>query len=304
MKHPRFIQGIILWIIITLIFSFSLNIWTTENTQNIPENTKNFIWKTPSLKPVIQNMHYHTMKDEVWTNPESTQEIRKTYKNNPYKIDRWPGTNYVQVYLPTFFHQSHEGFNTFSRQIKELNAYELTIHIFEYSHLEKSDITKLYSSLNSNFSSITFQFYDIPENYDLLFSEFWHNLSQKNVSILSYWMMFPDGFMMDSLIESVDTMLRTNLKKSEFLGSVAIWHEEIWSIYFMLTPEWAKILQNLPTWQLYTKRILIDTMSEPPGDGIAWVKKLQEFFTRSPIENIYLSNVGEKKNGAIKIYGF
>jgi hypothetical protein len=101
--------------------------------------------------------------------------------------------------------------NAFSEKLRTLGEYQLEINIFTYSNFDTASIQRFYSYLQPGFSSITWRFYDIPSNYYELFRQYGYTMTNKNMTIEFYGTMFPDGFMMSSLIDNVGDMLHKNL---------------------------------------------------------------------------------------------
>lgn len=255
-------------------------------------------------RPQIVDTKEYIMKDEVWANPESTLYLRETYQEKPYRINEGSGGNDIQIYLPTFFEQSIAEQDQFSEKLRKFNTYTLTFNIFSYTQFKKDKIRRLYNSIQPQFSSVNFRFFDIPVNYYELFSEFWFNLTGKDLTIEFYGKMFPDGFMMDSVIANIKAMLKHSLSDSDKLNSISFNHEEAGNIYFVLTPLGSETLQQLPTKSLYANRILIDWNPSWPGETLHGKEKIEQFFQKNPIETIQLESVGEKKNNTITLYWF
>jgi hypothetical protein len=118
--------------------------------------------------------------------------------------------------------------------------------------------------------------------------------------------MFPDGFMMSSLIDNVGDMLHKNLNTWDTLDSLSFSSEEMWNIWFMLpmAQSWSITIQGLPTKSLYSDRIFIDSRPGGPWEILSWKEKIEKFFRESSIGNIRLDWVGNKENGTITLYGF
>jgi hypothetical protein len=131
------------------------------------------------------------------------------------------------VYLPTFFSLSTRDQIEFSEKLSALQNYELNINIFTYSNFDIASIQRFYNSLQPGFSSITWRFYDIPNNYYELFRQYRYNMASKNATIEFYGTMFPDGFMMISLIDNVRDMLDKTLNKGDALNSLSFSSEEM-----------------------------------------------------------------------------
>ena len=240
----------------------------------------------------------------MWTNLESTIASRETYLEKPYRIDEASWSNEVQVYFPAFFQQSANQRKEFSEKTQKIDSYKLIIHIFGYEPLSEKNIQDFYALLGSNFQSIIFRFYDIPENYQILFQSFHLPLAEKNLHVEFYGKMFPDGFMLDSIISHINEMLRKVLQPTEKLRTIVLNFEEAGNLYFLLTSEWVQYLQQLPAQSLYTKRILINIHADIPGNSLRGKDKLLYFFRESSIKNIYMEGIGKKENTKISLDGF
>jgi hypothetical protein len=242
----------------------------------------------------------------MWANPESTRAIRESYQEKPFIINESPGYNEVLVYLPTFFSLPIKEQDAFSERLRTLGEYQLTINIFTYSNFNIASIQQLYNYLQPNLSSITWRFYDIPSNYYELFRQYGYNMTNKSMAIEFYGTMFPDGFMMSSLIENVYDMLHKNLNTWDKLDYLSFSSEEMWNIWFMLpmAQSGTMTIQGLPTKSLYSDRIFIDSRPGGPWETLSWKEKIEKFFRESTIENIRLDWVGIKENGTITLYGF
>lgn len=292
---------LLFWCIGTVLLS---QIWH-QFINNTPINSIN-TWVTINARPQITDIYQYSMMDEIWSNPESTRMIRESYQEVGYRIHKNPSRNEVLVYLPTFFSLSTQEQDKFSQELRALQDYELSINIFTYSNFDIDSIQRFYNSLQPGFSSITWRFYDIPNNYYEFFRQFWVNLANKDVIVEFYGKIFPDGFMMSSLIDNMRDMFTRVLNQWEILNSLSFSAEEMWDVFFMLpmTQSGSMTIQHLPTKSLYSDRIIIDSRAGGPWESLSWKDKIQKFFQESTIEYILLNWIGEKNGNKIILYGF
>ena len=300
-----------IYIIITVLCIFLLVWWIgliSKDAQhsNSNLNTKNVILspEIKSIRPQIIEAWVFVMNDQIWANQESTIQIREEYMKTPYQIYEYQWNNEVRVYLPVFFHQSIKQQNEFSEKIRKLDKYNLDLNIFTFSYFEKDKIRRFFSVLQPKFSSVTFRFYDIPVNYYDIISEFSFNMAWKDMNIELYGQMFPDGFMIDSMIVHIKNMLKYTLNQWDLLNSMNFSSEEGGNIFFLLTDDGIKNLLNISTIKLSTERILINWLPEWPGEILRWKKKIEQFFKNSTIQDIQMQSVWEKKDWVVNLYWF
>lgn len=261
-----------------------------------------------SMRPIISEPYIINTWWEMSTNPESTMRWREIVQKEPYWIHESPGTSEVQINIPRFFDESLEKQQIFFEKIQSLvsshQKYNLILNISQYTHIDISKMELLTKNL-WNYQSITFEFYDIPENYYDIFDRwYWQNMNERTIIVNFYGQMFPDRFSLDAFILHLSKMIKKTMNDTDKMSTLSIDFNETSDIWFILNDETLETLRNIPTKKLYVERMIINSSPTGPWDTFKWKPRVEKFFRESPIESIKIDRIGEKENGIITLYGF
>lgn len=108
------------------------------------------------------------------------------------------------------------------------------------------------------YKSITFIFYDIPENYYDIFDRFHSNFDMKNISFIFYGQMFPDGFHLNAFIKHLSEMVMRSLLENQKLDTLSLSFEETADFAFILDEEAENALKKILIKNLILERITIN----------------------------------------------
>ncbi len=256
-----------------------------------------------NIRPSVVDTYPTTTWWEVWANPESTRYTREMIKKDPYWIFSSPSENEIRINIPRFLEQTTTERREFIEKIAHMDRYDLTLHI---SWSEPIDIAKFIHFMEDidRYKSITFIFYDIPENYYDIFDRFHSNFDMKNISFIFYGQMFPDGFHLNAFIKHLSEMVMRSLLENQKLDTLSLSFEETADFAFILDEEAENALKKILIKNLILERITINASPMWLWDDSKWKARVEKFFREARAETIEIDRVGQKKDGSIILYGF